>query len=260
MTGLAGLRTLGAALWRAAMKTPAGMARVSAKVIGRWAWQPPGWVGWIGARIGHGWRYLAEDAKRAVLILLAPMALIGGWFWYLSRPAPHYVTYAVTAPGLTEYGDKGISSIKPLTVEFSESAAPLAASGEDGRLGDRHFSEDGGFLAMGERQATRVHAKERLAYRPDLHRIVRPEGFLRPGGTARRLQLRLPEPALLRKDRGEPVLPGPSRPPSQETGRHGRFQPSGRHRRIRAARVSRAGERRRIPGIEARQPELHRRL
>src|SRR5204862_7076209 len=37
----------------------------------------------------------------------------------------HYVTYVVGAPGLTEYDDKGISSIKPLTILFNESAAPL---------------------------------------------------------------------------------------------------------------------------------------
>ena len=50
---------------------------------------------------------------------------VRGSAWYLTRPKPHYVTYAVTAPGLTEYNDSGIASIKPLTIAFSESAAPL---------------------------------------------------------------------------------------------------------------------------------------
>ena len=49
----------------------------------------------------------------------------GGYAWYVTRPKPHYVTYTVTEPGLTEYNANGIASIKPLTIVFNESAAPL---------------------------------------------------------------------------------------------------------------------------------------
>jgi hypothetical protein len=56
---------------------------------------------------------------------LSVAALFGMLIWYLSRPKPHYVEYTVTAPALTEYGDNGISSISPATIDFVESAAPL---------------------------------------------------------------------------------------------------------------------------------------
>src|SRR5689334_8122454 len=87
-------------------------------LIGRWRWQPPSWL-------SSSWRYVAADARRlaigvSVLLLMAAVGL-----WYQSRPSPHYVVYLVTGPGLTEYGDKGIVSIKPLAVHFSEAAAPL---------------------------------------------------------------------------------------------------------------------------------------
>ena len=46
--------------------------------------------------------------------------------WWFTRPTPHYVTYSVSPPGLTESDDNGISSIKPLSIVFSQSVAPLA--------------------------------------------------------------------------------------------------------------------------------------
>ena len=125
MTTLATLRKLLAALQRATTKLPAGISWLSARAIGRWEWQPPSWLGWIGRRLAQAGRYIAADARRAVIVLLVLVGAIGGWVWYKSRPVPHYVTYTVTAPGLTEYDEKGISSIKPLAIQFSESAAPL---------------------------------------------------------------------------------------------------------------------------------------
>ncbi|HXB69631.1 MAG TPA: Ig-like domain-containing protein [Candidatus Acidoferrales bacterium] len=125
MTNLATLRAFLAALLRVATKLTAGVWWLSTRVIGRWEWQPPSWLVWIGSRLAQAGRYVAADAKRAGLMLVVAGGMIGGWVWYLSRPVPHYVTFTVTAPGLTEYGDKGISSIKPLALKFSESAAPL---------------------------------------------------------------------------------------------------------------------------------------
>ncbi len=125
MASFTTLRTLWAALLRAAAKVSASISRFSTPVIGRWDWQPPSWIALIGGRLAQGKRYLAADGKRAGLILLVLVSMLGGWLWYLSRPVPHYVTYTVTAPGLTEYNEKGISAIKPLFVQFSESAAPL---------------------------------------------------------------------------------------------------------------------------------------
>jgi len=106
-------------------KLSAAISTLGAQVIGRWQWQPPAWLMWIGSRLAQAARYLAADAKRAAIVLLVLAGAVGGWVWYKSRPVPHYVTYTLTAPGLTEYDEKGISSIKPLAVRFSESAAHL---------------------------------------------------------------------------------------------------------------------------------------
>lgn len=125
MTTLARLRALWAALLRAAAKLPAQISRLSTPVVGHWDWQPPSWPLRIAGGLACGWRYLAADAKRAAIALLVLVGVIGGSVWYKGRPVPHYVTYTVTAPGLTEYGDMGISSIKSLVVQFGESAAPL---------------------------------------------------------------------------------------------------------------------------------------
>src|SRR5262245_34888058 len=125
MTNLASLRTLWAALWSAVVKLGAGIAWLSARVFGRWKWQPPSWIAWTGGRVRQGGRYLVADKKRAGIAFLVLASMLGATVWYETRPVPHYVTYKVNAPGLTEYNDRGISSIKPLTVTFDESAAPL---------------------------------------------------------------------------------------------------------------------------------------
>jgi hypothetical protein len=67
-----------------------------------------------------------------MIAALAAVTAAGALTWYKLRPRPHYVEYTVTAPQLTEYDEKGISSIYPLTVEFKEPVAPLA--GLDKRL------------------------------------------------------------------------------------------------------------------------------
>jgi len=103
----------------------AAVSSAATTVVGHWEWQPPAWLAWIGRGLAQGWRYLVADIKRAAVLLLVLIAAVGGWVWYASRLVPHYVTYTVAAPGLTEYDEKGIYSIKPLTVEFNESAAPL---------------------------------------------------------------------------------------------------------------------------------------
>src|SRR5450755_4405907 len=121
----ANLRAFWLALLRAAKKLLAGIAWLCARMIGHWEWQPPSWLQWTGSRLAQGWRYLLSDARRAAIGILLLLGAVGGWVWYRTRPVPQYVTYTATAPGLTEYGDKGISSIKPLAVEFSASAAPL---------------------------------------------------------------------------------------------------------------------------------------
>ncbi|HEX3702988.1 MAG TPA: alpha-2-macroglobulin [Vicinamibacterales bacterium] len=94
-------------------------------LFGRLEWRPPVWVTEARVRTVRGWRYLTANPKRAAVFVALLLTAIGGSVWYATRPKPHYLRYTVSAPGLTEYNDKGISSIKPLTVTFNESAAPL---------------------------------------------------------------------------------------------------------------------------------------
>ena len=94
-------------------------------LIGRWNWQAPAWLTWTGSRSARGWRYLRAHRARAGAAAIAVVAIGGGVAWYVTRPTPDYVTYRIDGPGLTEYNDDGISSIKPVTIVFSESAAPL---------------------------------------------------------------------------------------------------------------------------------------
>jgi hypothetical protein len=125
MTNLTSSRVVGAALLGAVKRAPAGIGWLSSRVVGNWEWQPPSWLAWVGALLSRGWRYLVTDFWRLAVVLLVLASAIGGWVWYKSRPVPHYARYTVNAPGLTEYGDTGISSSKALTVLFSRSAAPL---------------------------------------------------------------------------------------------------------------------------------------
>ena len=117
-TGLSGLRAAAAFIKRT-------LPPLLVAVFGRWEWQAPRWVGWTGGQMTRGRRYLAAKPMHAVALVVGLVAIGAATYWYVNRPKPHYVTYVVGAPGLTEYNDNGISSIKPLTILFNESAAPL---------------------------------------------------------------------------------------------------------------------------------------
>ena len=113
-----GLGVAGGLLWRS-------LERLGAALFGRWEWQAPGWMVWTALHSRRSWLYLKANPRQAGVVAVAVVATLGSLVWYLTRPTPHYVTYTVTPPGLTEYNDTGISSIKPLRIVFSESAAPL---------------------------------------------------------------------------------------------------------------------------------------
>lgn len=100
-------------------------ARLLVAVFGSWAWQAPPWLPWLWRQTARGWRYATATRARAATFAIALFAAAGAVTWYATRPTPHYVLYAVTSPGLTEYDENGISSIKPLVVTFTESAARL---------------------------------------------------------------------------------------------------------------------------------------
>ncbi len=108
--------------WRTVVRL---VGRTLSPVVGRWQWEAPQWPAWIDRQRVAVWRYLAADVKRLASFLIALAVIGGGLIWYLSRPTPHYVTYSVVSPPLTEYKDNGSLVIKPMKVLFSESVAPL---------------------------------------------------------------------------------------------------------------------------------------
>jgi hypothetical protein len=89
-------------------------------------WQAPEWIPWIGLQFRKAGRYLIADRRRLVIAALILLAAVGVFTWYKVRPQPHFVMYLVTPPPLTEYNENGVPTIHPLTVDFEETAAPLA--------------------------------------------------------------------------------------------------------------------------------------
>jgi alpha-2-macroglobulin len=112
-------------LWRGAILLASIVSRACALAFGRLQWHAPSWMPWTGDRIARGRRYVAARPRLGIGLAAAVIAAGAALAWYLTRPTPHYVTYAVQAPGLTEYDERGIMSIRPLVVTFSESTAPL---------------------------------------------------------------------------------------------------------------------------------------
>src|SRR5262245_7851548 len=81
-------------------------------VVGRLEWQAPPWLAWSSRHSARGWRFATANRTRIATLGVTLLAGAGAVAWYVTRPTPHYVTYTVTPPGLTEYDDNGISSIK----------------------------------------------------------------------------------------------------------------------------------------------------
>src|SRR5438105_4042689 len=98
----------------------AQLTRLFTYLIGNWQWNAPPWLKSIRHRTALAWNYFAADVKRAGVPLLVAVTLAAGFLWYISLPQPHYVTFGVTTPQLTEYNERGISRIYPLRVVFSE--------------------------------------------------------------------------------------------------------------------------------------------
>ena len=149
-------------------------------------------------RTSSGRRHPRANPRQAGGLAVAMLAVAGALAWYFTRPTPHYVTYSVSAPGLTEYNDNGISSIKPLKIVFSESAAPLKPIAESGDDRHRPVPGDCRHLVLDDRQTAAVHAEGRLAGRPRIHGAVCKEGFFAAQVAARGVPIRRQEPALHR--------------------------------------------------------------
>lgn len=102
-----------------------GTAWLLSFVFGRWRWEAPAWMPWIGGQAVKSRAWAAANPKRTAAAGAAFLAALAGLVWYLRLPKPEYVEYSVIAPPLTTYDEKGVQTIHPLLIHFSESAAPL---------------------------------------------------------------------------------------------------------------------------------------
>jgi alpha-2-macroglobulin len=91
------------------------------------AWERPEWMASVGRRVVAAVRRAAADLRWTAAGVAITVALVAAGVWYAKLPTPHYVKYSVTAPALTEYDERGISTIHPLVLAFGESAAQLKA-------------------------------------------------------------------------------------------------------------------------------------
>ena len=85
-----------------------GAARALSGLVGQVRWEPPAWGRWTGARVAAGRRHLRAHPLHGLGLLAGLAAPAAGASVVRHRPKPHYVTYTVDAPGLTEYDDNGI--------------------------------------------------------------------------------------------------------------------------------------------------------
>jgi Big-like domain-containing protein len=221
-------------------------------IVGRWNWQAPRWITWTGGQLTRGQRYLAANPKRAAATLFVVLSLASALVWYVNLPKPHYVTYSVSAPGLTEYNDNGISSIKPLTVAFSESAARLKALQKVVTSGIEMSPAVAGSWFW-------VNDKE-LRFTPTADWPVdgafnvqfAKRGIFRQPGSARGIRVRRQKPAVHGEHQPERVLSGSSRSEFEEARRGVEIQPSRRYTATRVARVACRRQRCRVSGPDAR--------
>ena len=101
----------------------AGWAAVG--LFGRWEWRAPAWAAWTGVQAARGRRHLASHPRQTALAAMLALIATAGYAWYSTRPQPYLVTFDVHSPALTTYDERGVPRIDPMTVTFSDSAAPL---------------------------------------------------------------------------------------------------------------------------------------
>ncbi|WP_266168251.1 MG2 domain-containing protein [Dyella subtropica] len=106
-----------------------GIALILRPLIGHVSWSAPGWVPATGS-------FVRRRPLHAAGALLATIAIAGGgwfgWEWYKNRPKPvepTRISFEVQKPSITDYTKQPIV-IRPLTVQFSRSAAPIERVGK----------------------------------------------------------------------------------------------------------------------------------
>ncbi|MGQ0502729.1 MAG: alpha-2-macroglobulin [Panacagrimonas sp.] len=107
-------------------------------IFGSLEWHAPGWMRWLRSKciatitgLRAGFRERPGRSFGVLALVLAVLAGgAGAWRWYQNLPKPQLVTFEVTAPGRTCYECDPPGKPNPLTVTFSESAAPLDMAGK----------------------------------------------------------------------------------------------------------------------------------
>lgn len=103
-------------------------------LFGEFNWAAPGWLRRIGASFVALNRFRRDQARRfwsgLVASLILVSAITGGWLWYRSRPLPNYVAWSLREPEATALSGDDAGKVKPLTITFSASAAPLDQIGK----------------------------------------------------------------------------------------------------------------------------------
>src|SRR4051812_14334724 len=118
LAALPGIRTalpLSARFFRAVGQA---LAWLFVALIGRWRWQPPRWIDVSSRQLRRGGAFVVATRMRLAMTGAIMLVATAAGAWYVMRPEPQYVTFAVQPPGLTEYDERGVMSIKPLTVTF----------------------------------------------------------------------------------------------------------------------------------------------
>lgn len=103
-------------------------------IVGRLAWEPPGWVRRVGAGLRRGAVWVRSHPRQAGIALGSAVGVLllaaGIKLWYDSLPKPVELTVRVDQPALTRYDVEEIRP-NPLRLVFSDSAALLKLVGKE---------------------------------------------------------------------------------------------------------------------------------
>ena len=229
-------------------------------LVGRWEWQAPAWLAWVRRQSVRGWRHTTATRARAATLAAVVIAVAGAGVWWFTRPTPHYVSYSVTPPGLTEYDDNGISSIKPLRIVFSESVAPLGQMQKAVTRGLTMSPSVAGQWFWTADKELQFTPKDDWPVDGAFSVQFARQWVFRQRSRARELSICRQERAFLGRHRRESVLPGSPRPQPEEAGRDLEVHTPRRHGTTRVARLACGRQGCRISGTGAGQPPLHRGL
>ena len=227
-------------------------------LVGRWEWQAPAWLPWVGRQSALGWRRATATRARTATLAAAVLAIAGASVWWFTRPTPHYVTYSVTPPGLTEYNDNGISSIKPMSIVFSESAAPLAQMQKAVTTGITMSPAVAGTWFWTSDKELQFTPKDDWPVDGAFSVQFCRKWLLRRRSRARELPIQVQEPAVLGTIAESQFYQDPVDPNLKKLVATVAFSHPVDTGAVRVARLARGRQGRGVSGPDAGQPALHR--